>query len=122
MTESVTTAVLQAETASQKLVLRHQQQKQSPSDVPSVEESSGSASVTPLPLIEQEFPVRIVWRNVGLFLYLHAAALVGLYFLLMGHVMWQTMVWGKKYSNKLLYHMYVSIPQELVRCGCTLCT
>jgi hypothetical protein len=49
----------------------------------------------PLPLIDQEFPTRIVWRNVGLFLYLHAAALFGLGLLLTGHVQWRTVIWGK---------------------------
>jgi len=40
-------------------------------------------------------PLEIVWRNVWLFAYLHAAALVGLYLLAIGQVQWKTVVWGK---------------------------
>jgi len=40
-------------------------------------------------------PLEIVWRNVALFVYLHAAALVGLGLLFTGHVKWQTFVWSK---------------------------
>jgi len=40
------------------------------------------------------FPkLEIVWRNVALFVYLHTAALIGLYFLFTGQVQWKTMLW-----------------------------
>jgi fatty-acid desaturase len=44
-------------------------------------------------------PLEIVWRNVGLFIYLHAAALVGLYFVVTGQVQWRTMIWA------ILWHL-----------------
>jgi stearoyl-CoA desaturase (delta-9 desaturase) len=44
---------------------------------------------------DEEFPpLQIVWRNVGLFIYLHTAAAYGAYLWLSGQVMWQTFIWG----------------------------
>ena len=37
----------------------------------------------------------IVWKNVYLFIYLHIASAYGLYLLVTGQVMWQTIIWGK---------------------------
>lgn len=39
--------------------------------------------------------VDLVWRNIYLFIYLHAAAAIGLYLLVTGQVMWQTIIWSK---------------------------
>ena len=39
--------------------------------------------------------VQIVWRNIGLFVFLHSGALYGLFLCLTGQVMWQTAVFGK---------------------------
>jgi hypothetical protein len=39
-------------------------------------------------------PLEIVWRNVWLFVYLHAAALVGLYLFFTGQVQWKTLIWS----------------------------
>jgi len=47
-----------------------------------------------IPLIEQTFPIQLVWRNIALFAYLHAISLYGGYLLITGQVMWQTMIWG----------------------------
>jgi len=38
-------------------------------------------------------PIEIVWRNVALFVYLHTAAAIGLYFLFTGQVQWRTVLW-----------------------------
>jgi hypothetical protein len=40
-------------------------------------------------------PLEIVWRNIGLFIYLHVAAAAGLYFLFTGQVQWKTFAWSK---------------------------
>ncbi|CAG7732389.1 unnamed protein product [Allacma fusca] len=44
--------------------------------------------------IEDEEPLKLVWRNVFLFIYLHTAAFYGAYLWLSGQVMWQTFLWG----------------------------
>lgn len=56
---------------------------------------SSVPEISAVPLIEQEFPVQIVWRNVGLFAYLHLATIFGLYLFVTGQVMWKTAIWGK---------------------------
>jgi stearoyl-CoA desaturase (delta-9 desaturase) len=38
--------------------------------------------------------VDLVWRNIYLFIYLHIAAAYGLYLLVTGNVMWQTVIWA----------------------------
>jgi len=69
---------------------------------------SGAVESAPskvIPLIDQTFPVRIVWRNVILFANLHLAAAFGLYLFVTGNVMWQTVLWGKvdpSFPNTLL--------------------
>lgn len=50
---------------------------------------------TEIPLMDRTFPVKIVWRNVFLFVYLHLAAVYGGYLFITGQVMWQTFLWGK---------------------------
>lgn len=39
-------------------------------------------------------PLRLVWRNILLFAYLHLAAIYGLY-LAITAAKWRTLVWGK---------------------------
>jgi len=47
-----------------------------------------------VPIMDQVFPVQIVWRNVALFVYLHLAAVYGGYLFFTGQVMWQTFLWA----------------------------
>jgi len=48
----------------------------------------------------------IVWRNVAIFVYLHAAALYGAYLWLSGQVMWQTFLWGNQMQPEHI-HIYL---------------
>jgi fatty-acid desaturase len=57
-------------------------------------ESVKEPATSTVPLIDQTFPIQLVWRNIVLFVYLHGAALYGMYLLLTGHIMIQTVIWG----------------------------
>lgn len=60
--------------------------------------------------------VDIVWRNVFLFIYLHILSAYGLYLLVTGQVMWQTIIWSKfvRLLNKCLNYTSISC---LIDCG-----
>ena len=47
-----------------------------------------------IPLIDQTFPTVIVWKNVLLFIYLHAAAIYGAYLFVTGQVYLLSFIWG----------------------------
>jgi hypothetical protein len=59
---------------------------------------SGSPNV---PLLDQTFPIDLVWRNIMLYTYLHLAAVYGLFQLLTGQVMLQTIAWGNSFKQYL---------------------
>lgn len=61
---------------------------------PSVTETKKDDQVN---VMDATVPLQIVWRNVGLFVYLHLAALYGGYLFLTGHVKWQTFLLGTLY-------------------------
>lgn len=51
----------------------------------------------------KDIKIKIVWRNVILFAYLHAAALYGAYLMLFS-ASWPTVIWGKLFV--FLFVMY----------------
>jgi len=56
--------------------------------------SDGRGKSPTIPLMDQQFPLKIAWRNVIFFIYLHLAAVYGLFLVFTGQIMWETIVWG----------------------------
>lgn len=76
-------------------------------------EQKTEKSETSLDVMNIPNTTELVWRNILLFGYLHAAAVVGLYFLVTRQVMWQTVIWGEFLT--WLVFIVVNIHKSLVK-------
>jgi len=54
--------------------------------------SNGSVAHLEEPVDKKPYQLEIVWKNVGLFAFLHLGSIYGLYLMLTGAVMWQTWI------------------------------